>query len=81
MPGLYCTCRGTLVTEAYALKRCSGCQHVMPGSEPGQIGYLKRKAAAPLKPTKPQEACDHGLFGDESRQVDLIDLLRQSSQG
>ena len=31
----------------------------------------EREWKAGLKPTKPQEPCDHGLFGDEARQLDL----------
>jgi hypothetical protein len=26
---------------------------------------------AALEPTKPQEPCDHGLFGDEALQLEL----------
>lgn len=37
----------------------------------------QRRAAAPLKPRKPQEACDIGLFGDSAAQIDLIDLSRK----
>ena len=29
----------------------------------------EREWKAGLKPTKPQEPCDHGLFGDEARQL------------
>ena len=31
----------------------------------------EREWKAGLKPTKPQEPCDRGLFGDEARQLDL----------
>ena len=31
----------------------------------------EREWKAGLKATKPQEPCDHGLFGDEARQLDL----------
>jgi hypothetical protein len=40
-------------------------------------GMLKRRAKAPLKAKAPQQACDHGLFGDESRQTDLVELARK----
>lgn len=39
-------------------------------------GRLMRLAYAPLRPTKPQEACDVGLFSDNARQLDLVDVLR-----
>jgi hypothetical protein len=47
----------------------------LPGCEPDQAGALQRKADAPLKPRKPQEPCDLGLFSDENKQGDLIDQL------
>jgi hypothetical protein len=31
----------------------------------------EREWKAGLKPSKPQEACDHSLFGDEAKQLDL----------
>ena len=31
----------------------------------------EREWKAGLKPTEPQQPCDHGLFGDEARQLDL----------
>jgi len=44
----------------------------LPGCEPDAAGALKRKADAPLKPGKPQKACDHGLFGNAAGQADLF---------
>jgi hypothetical protein len=44
-----------------------------------QITVTKRKAAAPLKPAKPQEPCDVGLFSDDANQTDLV-ALAQSKQ-
>jgi hypothetical protein len=41
-----------------------------------QAELARRKAAAPLRPRKEQIACDHGLFGDDARQIDLVDLTR-----
>jgi hypothetical protein len=32
----------------------------------------ERKWQAPLKPSKPQYACDEGLFGDEMDQVEMF---------
>lgn len=42
-----------------------------------QAEIARRKAAMPLKPTKPQAACDHGLFSDEAAQSDLVDMARK----
>ena len=53
----------------------------LPGCEPDQAGALQRKADAPLKPRKPQEPCDLGLFSDENKQADLIDQLRKPKIG
>jgi len=39
-------------------------------------GEARRKAAAPLKPTRPQAPCDIGLFSDEALQLDLVEMLR-----
>lgn len=35
---------------------------------------LQRRADAPLRPGKAQEPADFGLFGDDSRQLDLVTL-------
>ena len=58
-----------------AMKRKQQSQVELPGCEPDLAGALQRKADAPLKPRKPQEPCDVGLFSDENKQVDLIDQL------
>ena len=42
-----------------------------------QAALAKIKAAAPIKPAKPQEPLDFGLFSDDSLQSDLIDSLRR----
>jgi hypothetical protein len=55
----------------------------MPGMTP--LGFTRplpqdhaalaqRKADAPLKPRKDQAPCDVGLFSDDARQIDLLDL-------
>ena len=58
----------------------------MPGMAPlgfmrpksvDQVALAKLKAAAPIKPTKPQEPLDFGLFSDDSLQTDLIESLRR----
>jgi hypothetical protein len=33
---------------------------------------LQRRANAPLKPSKPQAACDDGLFGDSHQQGEMF---------
>lgn len=50
-----------------------GCEH-----EPSKL-LLQRKADAPLKPGKPQEACDVGMFSDEANQLDLVDVARETA--
>jgi hypothetical protein len=32
----------------------------------------ERKWMAPIKPAKPQQPCDHGLFSDEMDQVEMF---------
>lgn len=54
-----------------------GLQTLIPGVSPiSDSKRLRSKADAPLKKTH-QKPCDHGLFGDASKQVDLLDLLAQ----
>jgi len=51
----------------------AGPQHVLQGAErvtPGELA--RRRAATPLKPAKPQQACDAGLFSDDARQHDML---------
>lgn len=45
------------------------------GERMGELA--RRKAAAPLRPGKPQAPCDIGLFGDEAAQLDLVDAARR----
>jgi hypothetical protein len=52
-------------------------QTSLPSTGPDLAGLARLKAAAPLKPRKPQETCDIGLFSDDARQIDLIDLTRR----
>jgi hypothetical protein len=37
---------------------------------------MKRQAAAPLRPRKPQQQCDVGLFSDDRQQMDLVETAR-----
>lgn len=56
-------------------------RHTLPGQldlpdTPERMGDLARqRAAAPLRPSRPQLPCDHGLFGDEASQLDLIEMF------
>ena len=52
----------------------AGEQHVIPGAEKvSDAEVAKRKAGQPLKPQVAQKPADHGLFSDESKQIDFID--------
>lgn len=46
---------------------------------PNIAGLLRQKAAAPIKPTKPQKDCDIGLFSDDADQLDLVSWLTEQS--
>lgn len=51
----------------------AGAQLVVSGAERARLADLaKRRARAPLRPSKPQLACDVGLFGDTHRQGELL---------
>jgi hypothetical protein len=51
-------------------------KHTLPGQldlpAMPEASEAKRLAVLPLKPTKPQEACDQGLFSDDANQLDLL---------
>jgi hypothetical protein len=49
----------------------------MPGTAPDRAGLARKLANAPLRPSRPQEPCDQGLFGDGPAQIDLIDYIQQ----
>jgi hypothetical protein len=38
---------------------------------------LQRQADATLRPGKPQQPCDLGLFSDDAAQADLVDMARR----
>lgn len=66
-----------IALEAFRVERTPiGDQHVILGAERDPAGLARKLAAEPLKPDRPQEACDHGLFGDGWKQTDLVDLLK-----
>ena len=59
----------------------AGEQHVMPSAERiSGAEIAKRRADQPLKPEVGQKPADHGLFSDESKQIDFIDALVASPQ-
>lgn len=47
-------------------------QMELPYTAPRPTDLAKRHAAAPLKPTKPQQPCDVGLFSDEASQLEMF---------
>ena len=42
-----------------------------------QAEIARRTAIAPLKPKTAQRPCDFGLFSDDAKQTDLVDLARK----
>lgn len=52
----------------------------MPGCSPDIKGLLRIKAAAPIKPAKPQKACDIGLFSDDADQLDLVSYFTEQTE-
>jgi hypothetical protein len=47
----------------------------MPQTEERSAALTRLKAAAPLRPAKPQKPCDVGLFSDDADQIDLIEMF------
>ena len=43
-------------------------------------GLLRLKAAAPIKPRKPQLRCDVGLFSDDADQLDLVSFFTEQTE-
>ena len=61
--------------EAKTESTTAGEQHVIPGAEKvSDAEVAKRKAREPLKPKVGQKPANEGLFGDEAKQTDLVDL-------
>jgi hypothetical protein len=58
-----------MARDAFAVEQTpEGEQSLVPGVKPLDAGEkLKRLAAAPLAPGKPQKPCDIGLFDEISR--------------
>ena len=57
-------------------------RHTLPGqgdlpqTEERLAALARLKAAAPMRPDKPQKPCDVGLFSDESAQLDLVEMFQ-----
>ncbi len=50
-------------------------QMVIPGAEQRPNDLIRMMAAAPMRSSKPQQACDVGLFDETQTQIDLVDML------
>jgi hypothetical protein len=55
-------------------------QTELPGTSADIAGLLRLKAAAPIKPRKPQSACDIGLFSDDADQLDLCEMFQDPAE-
>lgn len=55
-------------------------QFGLPGTPADVAGLLRQKAAAPIKPRKPQVPCDIGLFSDDADQLDLVSFFTEQSE-
>jgi hypothetical protein len=55
-------------------------QTELPGTAADVAGLLRLKAAAPIKPRKPQQPCDVGLFSDDADQLDLVSFFTEQSE-
>jgi|GEM_PF-2100928 len=49
----------------------------LAGNPPRRDGIAHERAKQPLRPVRPQQPCDVGLFGDSPAQIDLEDLIKQ----
>lgn len=45
-----------------------------------QKTVAERQWLKPALAPKPQKPCDHGLFSDDAKQIDLLDLTRGNSR-
>lgn len=52
-------------------------QREIPGTAPDVAGHLQRKSDAPLKAPAAQRPCEFGLFSDDARQLDLVQLAKR----
>ena len=60
-----------------------GAQMLIGGVRPVTVrDRLALRAAAPMKPAKPQQPCDLGLFDESARnQLDLLDFTGAAARG
>lgn len=52
-------------------------QMQLPSTAHDPAGLARHLAAQPLRPRKPQQPCDVGMFGDQAAQLDLVDMARK----
>jgi hypothetical protein len=50
----------------------------LPDTAADNAGLVKLMASAPLRAPKPQQPCDIGLWSDDARQIDLLDLTART---
>ena len=56
-------------------------QAVLPGAERVSEAQIARlRALGPMRPKKPQKACDVGLFSDEADQLDLVEMFQDHEE-
>jgi hypothetical protein len=56
-------------------------QAVIPGAEAARGASLAQmRANLPLRPKRPQRACDVGLFSDEADQLDLVEMFQNPAE-
>jgi hypothetical protein len=51
-------------------------QGTLPECVKDRTGLAMKRAAEPLRPSKPQKPMDIGLFSDEASQLDLVEMLQ-----
>jgi len=56
-------------------------QAVLPGAERISMAKIAAtRALGPMRPKKPQKACDVGLFSDEADQLDLVEMFQDHEE-
>jgi hypothetical protein len=56
-------------------------QAVLPGAERATSAHIARtRALGPMRPKKPQKACDVGLFSDDADQLDLVEMFQDPAE-
>ena len=68
------SCTACLIVELTTI----GLQGVLEGAEATTLAAVAQKRASePLRAKSSQLPCDHGLFGDEHLQLDLVEMLQE----